>query len=312
MKDRLLAAGVATPRYIQVDGADAVRKAIAQFGLPCVIKPSAFGGSLGVRLIHDEREADDAYAYVRRIIDENAAVFTVKNREIQVEEFCTLSDEVSVEVLNHHDRRSVLAVTDKTLGPTPYFAEIGHRVPSVYSGREDVLDLAVRACAAIGLDHGVAHVEIRLEGDAPPQIMEVGARTAGDGIPDLVELVYGIAPYELHVRSYLDRLDGDLPGLPELKPDGLAAVAVLKAEPGRIEAVGAATALDEAVTTYEVFAVPGRESSATQANYLDREGYVEAFWPGAEPRSVPPRAHIDIADRLSAQIFKVAPGPAGA
>jgi len=305
MKDRLRAAGVATPRYIEVDGPDAVREAIADVGLPCVIKPCAFGGSLGVRLVNDEREAEEAYAYVKRIIDEHSAVFTVKNRSIQVEEFCTLADEVSVEVLNHHDRRTVLAVTDKALGPRPYFAEVGHRVPSVYSGRQDVLDLAVRACAAIGLDRGVAHVEIRLEGDAPPQIMEVGARTAGDGIPDLVELAYGIAPYELHVLSYLDQLDGELPGLPALEPAGLAAVAVLKAKPGRIEEIGNPSAVDAAVTTYEVFANVGQVSHATQANYSDREGYVECFWPDAPPGSVPPLAHLDIAERLSAQIFLV-------
>jgi formate-dependent phosphoribosylglycinamide formyltransferase (GAR transformylase) len=307
MKDRLLAAGVATPRYIQVDGLEAVRKAVADIGLPCVVKPSAFGGSLGVQLVNDEREAEEAYAYAKRIIDEHSSVFTVKNRAIQLEEFCTLADEVSVEVLNHHERRTVIGVTDKTLGPKPYFAEIGHRVPSVYSGRADVLDLALRACAAIGLDHGVAHVEIRLEGDAPPQIMEVGARTAGDGIPDLIELAYGISPYELHVRSYLDQLDGELPGLPALTPTGLAAVAVLKAAPGRVDAVGSASVVDEAVTTYEVSAVPGKTSSGTQANYTDREGYVECFWPDATPESVPPRAHIDIADGISGQIFTVSP-----
>ena len=303
MKDRLLAAGVATPRYIEVDSPDAVRRAIADLSLPCVIKPCAFGGSLGVRLVTDEREAEEAYGYVQRIILEHSSVFTVKNHSIQVEEFCALAEEVSVEVLNHRGPYSVLAVTDKTHGPRPYFAEVGHRVPSVHSGRQDVLDLAVRACAAIGLDRGMAHVEIRLEGAAPPQIMEVGARTAGDGIPDLVELAYGIAPYELHVRSYLDRLDGKLPGLPALEPAGLAAVAMLKAKPGRIEAIRTPPALDAAVTTYEVFAGVGAESHATQANYQDREGYVECFWPDAAPESIPPLAHMDIADRLSAQIF---------
>lgn len=312
MKDRLLEAGVATPRYTQVDSVDGVHKAIAEFGLPCVIKPSAFGGSLGVRLVRDETEAADAYGYVKKIIDSNAATFTVKNRSIQVEEFCALSDEVSVEVLNHHDQRVVLAVTDKSLGPKPYFAEIGHRVPSVYSDRADIRDLAVRACEAIGLDHGIAHVEIRLSGDEPAQVMEVGARTAGDGILDLVERAYGIAPYELHVRSYLDRLDAPPPPVP---PSGVAAIAVLKAPPGRIAEVRPAHSVDPAVATYEVFAAPGAVSSPTQANYLDREGYVECFWPGATAGSVPPGAHLDIAADLAAQVFRVteagppSPGP---
>ncbi len=302
MKDRLLAAGVATPRYRQVDGVDEVLAAFDEFGLPAIIKPSAFGGSLGVRLVTDRSEAADAFAYVKRIIDVNSAVFTVSNRAIQVEEFCTLADEVSVEVLNHHDDRSVLAVTDKSLGPRPYFAEIGHRVPSVHSARADVCDIAVRACAAVGLDHGVAHVEVRLEGDAPPQIMEVGARTAGDGIPDLVESAYGISTYELHVRSYLERLTTPLPAP---SATGLAAIAVLKAPPGRIAEIRPSGPVDPAVRGYEVFAVAGAQSSASQANYLDREGYVECFWPGADPAAVPRDAHLDLARQLSTTIFRM-------
>lgn len=305
MKDRLLAAGVATPRYLQVDDIDGVHAAAAELGLPCVIKPSAFGGSLGVRLITCEAEIPDAYAAVRTVIDANAATFTVTNRNIQVEEFCTLADEVSVEVLTHGDRHTVLAVTDKSHGPLPHFAEIGHRVPSIHSARFDVLDLATRASQAIGLDRGVAHVEVRLESDQAPQVMEVGARTAGDGILDLVERALGFSPYELHVRSYLDRLDGfHRPPAPL----GLAAVAVLKARPGRIAEIRPAREVDESVRTYEVFATPGSVSSAQQANYLDREGYVECFWPDAAPESVPPAAHLEIAADLATKIFRISEG----
>jgi hypothetical protein len=34
---------------------------------------------------------------------------------------------------------------------------------------------------------------------------------------------------------------------------------------------------------------------------------VECFWPDATPESVPPRAHIDIADEIAGQIFTVSP-----
>ncbi|PPK71199.1 ATP-grasp domain-containing protein [Actinokineospora auranticolor] len=302
MKDKLLAAGVATPRYTQVDSVEAALAAAGGYGFPCVIKPSAFGGSLGVRLVSDAAEVERAYSYARRIIDENAAVFTVKNREIQVEEFCPLVDEVSVEVLNHGTEQVVLAVTDKILGPRPYFAEIGHRVPSRYSSRSDVDDVTKRACAAIGLDRGIAHVELRLEPGAAPVVMEVGARTAGDGILDQVERVCGVSPYELHVLSYLDRLDR-MPELPA--PSGLAGISVLKAAPGRVSAVRKPSSVDPAVRGYEVSAVAGTRSGATQANYLDREGYVEFVWPGAVPEDVPLDTQTVIARDLSAQLFEV-------
>ena len=303
MKDRLLAAGLATPRYIQVDGIDAVHAAITEVGLPCVIKPSAFGGSLGVRLIRELADASDAYEYVKTIIEQAAATFTVKNHAVQVEEFCALADEVSVEVLNHHDLRTVLAVVDKSLSAEPFFAEIGHLLPSRYSGRQDVLDLAVASCAAIGLDHGLAHVEIRLEGDQRPQIIEVGARTAGDGILDLVERAVGLSPYELHVQSYLEQLD-ELPA--PAAAAGVAAIAMLKAPAGTISEIRTPATVDAAVSSYEISAAVGDVSSAVSANYLTREGYVECFWPGAGTDSIPPRAHLDIAGQLSAQIFHMA------
>jgi formate-dependent phosphoribosylglycinamide formyltransferase (GAR transformylase) len=303
MKDRLLAAGIATPRYIQVASIDEVRAAIGELGLPCVIKPSAFGGSLGVRLIREQAEAAGAFEYVKAIIDQTAPTFSVKNRAVQVEEFCALTDEVSVEVLNHHDQRMALAVVDKALGPAPFFAEIGHRVPSHYSGRQDVTDLAVASCEAIGLDHGMAHVEIRLQDDQSPQIIEVGARTAGDGILDLVERSLGVSPYALHVQSYLEQLD-ELPLI--ATSSGVAALAILKAPAGRIAEIRDPAAVDAAVSSYEISAAAGDISSAESANYLTREGYVECFWPQADTSSVPPRAHLDIADRLSTQIFGMA------
>jgi len=303
MKDRLLAAGVATPRYIRVADVASAVAAGERFGFPCVIKPCAFGGSLGVRLVSGVDEMAEAYAYVRGIIDSNAAVFTVKNREIQVEEYCTLVDEVSVEILNHRDQRVVLGVTDKIVGPRPYFAELGHRVPSVYTDREDVHDIVIRACTAIGLDRGVAHVELRLEPDVAPQIIEVGARTAGDGIIDQVERAYGVSPYALHVRSFLDRIDEPVV-VPQ--PSGLAGISMLKAPAGRIAAIEPVSEVDPAVVAYEVTAVAGAESAAVSANYLNREGYVEVAWPGAHPQDIPIDAQTEIADSLSARLFRMA------
>ncbi|MBL1101931.1 ATP-grasp domain-containing protein [Streptomyces coffeae] len=301
MKDVLRAAGVRTPRYVKVADAAEVEAAVAELGLPCVIKPAAFGGSLGVRLVSSTAEAQEAFQYVMEIIDRNAATFSVVNRSVQVEEFCDLTEEVSVEVLNHGERREVLAVVDKALGPHPHFAEIGHRVPSVHVDDTALRDLAVRACEAIGLDRGLAHVEIRRQDGHEPVVIEVGARTAGGGILDQVERATGLSPYALHIASYLDLPD---PGPTSPEARGVAAIAVLKAANGTITGIGAPTRVPEAVTGYEVSATVGAVSEPP-ANYLTREGYVECFWPGRKAQDVPPAEHLEIADDLAAQIFRV-------
>jgi hypothetical protein len=305
MKDRLLAAGIATPRYRQVADPAELLAAIDELGLPCVIKPSAFGGSLGVRLVTDRDQATEAYGYVRAIIDQAAATFTVKNRSIQVEEFCALPDEVSVEVLNQQGRQTVLAVVDKSLGPRPFFAEIGHRTPSRYTDRSDLRALAMAACRTLYLDRGLAHVEFRLAEDGAPQLMEVGCRTAGGGIPDLVEAVTGLSLYELQVRCYLNQLDDALFDQPPTST-GLAAIAVLKAPAGRIVRIGTPSTIDPAVASYEVLAGVGDESAAVSANYLHREGYVECFWPAAGPADVPAAEHLRIAEQLAGELFQMA------
>lgn len=302
MKDRLVREGIPTPRHLPFADEAGLRRAVAELGLPCVLKPSGFGGSMGVVLARDEGDVADAYAYATRTFAENYARFSIKNRGLQVEEYCDLPYEVSVEILNHGDRREVLAVTDKALGPPPYFAEMGHRVPSTFSDLQPLRDLALRSCAAIGLDRGLAHVEIKLDSEGRMQVIEVGGRTGGDGILDLVERVYGLAPYELHIRSYLDRLDEwPVPG----PAAGVAAVAMLKAPPGRIVEVRAPSGpLGEPVVAYDVFAAVGDESRLPEC-YEQREGYVECFWPAAAPQDVAGEAHLVLAGELAGELFAV-------
>lgn len=305
MKQRFVQEGIPTPRHIELPEAAEVEAALAaaeELGYPCVIKPAAFGGSLGVSLARDADELRQRFDYVRAVIARGAAIFTVPSRSILVEELCRLGREVSVEVLNYGDRRWVLAVTDKALGPAPYFAEMGHLIPSRQTDRSDLGEVAMAACAAIGLDRGMAHVEVRFEDDQPPQVIEVGARTAGDGIPDLMEAALGIPAYELHVRSYLDLLEEPS----ATKPVGVAGLAVIKAPPGRIRAIRRPTRLDPAITNYELHAEVGAISEVPQS-FLQREGYLQVCWPGAQPSEIAQDAHLAIAEDLAGQLFEVEP-----
>jgi D-alanine-D-alanine ligase-like ATP-grasp enzyme len=310
MKRRFVQAGVPTPRHIELADGAGVAAALAaadQLGYPCVVKPAAFGGSLGVTQAGNPDELRQRFGYARAIIDRNAATFTVPSRGILIEELCRLDREVSVEVLNSGERRWVLAVTDKSLGPAPYFAEMGHLIPSRQTDRADLGEVAMAACAAIGLDRGMAHVEVRYAEDQPPQVIEVGARTAGGAIPDLMEAALGISAYQLHVRSYLGSLDQAAAAeLLAGKPAGVAGFAVIKAPPGRIRAIRQPTRLDPAITNYELHAEVGTISEVPQS-YLQREGYLQLYWPGAQPTEVAEDAHLAIADELAGQLFEMEP-----
>jgi biotin carboxylase len=305
MKERLALHGIPTPRHLPFEDLASLEAAIAELGLPCVLKPSGFGGSMGVVLVRDASEVEEACGYAIRTFEENYERFSIKNHGLQAEPYCDLPHEVSLEVLCHGDRREVLAVVDKDLAPPPFFAEMGHRVPSAYSDLHPLRDMAVSACAALGLDRGLAHVEIRHDGGGEMQVIEVGARTGGDGILDLVERVYGIAPYEWHIRSYLSAA-GELGAWPVPAPaGGVAAIAMLKAPPGRIAEVRRPrSSPPEPLLRYELFASAGDVSGRAEC-YEQREGYLEAFWPGRRPEDVPRSAHLALAEALVDELFVV-------
>lgn len=88
----------------------------------------------------------------------------------------------------------VLQITDKLTTGAPHFVEMGHSQPMRQNDEnsEKIRDLAVRACKAVGINVGPAHVEMILTKDGP-KMVELGARMGGDCITThLVPLSTGI------------------------------------------------------------------------------------------------------------------------
>ncbi|MCY7314871.1 MAG: ATP-grasp domain-containing protein [Rubrivivax sp.] len=300
MKQRLQAAGLPVPRFAAFDSLAQLRALAGDFGYPLVIKPRELAGSVGVIKVHDAGELDAAFARCQQDIRNLGGVWRTPEDVFQVEQYVPAQQEVSVEVFNHGDLHRALAVTDKHLGPEPYFVETGHSVPSVHGENRALIDIAERACAALDIRHGIAHFEARITPEGEVRIIEVGARTGGDAIMDLVERVYGINPYELHVGSYL----GSTAVLPKtLLPRGLSAVAFLKAPVGRIARVHAAGALPESVVNLQISAKP-LDASEPAVSWRAREGSVELFWKGRPPETKL-HDHLDLAQQLSARLFEM-------
>ncbi|WP_445527443.1 ATP-grasp domain-containing protein [Streptomyces cyslabdanicus] len=159
--------------------------AMMTLGLPAVIKPAAFAGSIGVIRVDRPEELPAAFAY--------ASAGASRSREdtgVLVEEYLD-GPEVSVECITHHGQTSAVAVTRKHLGPPPYFDETGHTVDATDPLLAQVAPAAAAAVKALGITDGVQHVEMRLVGGRP-RLIEVNARIGGDMIGHLVRLATGI------------------------------------------------------------------------------------------------------------------------
>jgi hypothetical protein len=104
--------------------------------------------------------------------------------------------EYSIESLIQDGKTLYASVTRKeTTDPqsqqdSQYFVEMAHTVPAV---RDDAWDAVARANEAmlerLGVENGITHAEWRLDERGEARLMEVAARTPGDGIM----VLYGLA-----------------------------------------------------------------------------------------------------------------------
>ncbi|MBD0707069.1 MULTISPECIES: ATP-grasp domain-containing protein [unclassified Streptomyces] len=178
-------------RYAFAQGRRAVLDAIAEVGLPCVVKPVDTEASLGVSRVDAE---EDIEAALRRIGPYHV------DRGVVVEEFLD-GEEFSVEALSVGKQHRVVAVTRKFTDPVNFVSR-GHVVPAPLTSEEyaEVSAYVVRVLDAFGFHDCPSHTEVMLTGRGP-RIIEMHNRIGGDAIMDLVRLSTGVDMYELIARQ---------------------------------------------------------------------------------------------------------------
>lgn len=176
MRGLLANAGIPQPRY-QLAGDGDVVAAAATLGYPCVVKPRALSGSLGVIRVDSHSEASLAEGRIRRIIEAQGGD---AQAPLLVEEYIE-GIEVAVEGLVSDGAVNVLAILDKPdplVGP--FFEETILVTPSRLRQQVqvEIVDVVEDAVRALGLVMGPIHAEVRY-GDQGPVLIEVAARSIG-------------------------------------------------------------------------------------------------------------------------------------
>lgn len=265
---------------------------------PVIFKPTTFGGSGAVRMVRNQAELEEALEDSTALLERYRDILFIDPSRIHLEQYLNGEREVSVEVYCSPARVTAVAVTDKMLSTEPYFAEMGHIVPYAGANNAEIQRTAEEACYALGIDRGVAHVEIKLVRDVP-YVIEVGARPAGDKIIDLVYRALGVDLYALHARAYVN----DWAQTVELVQRGTAAVSFMKAQPGRIEAIRAPDLLPE-IREITLYKGVGDLSASEAKNFETREGHIEWFWPAATAE-IPDIISETV--RLTGEFFEIRP-----
>ncbi len=122
--------GVRVPKFEQSTSLEQAIAVANGFGYPCVLKPMTESASIGVTLCRNEEDVRTAFESL------TASPFNFRGQlrpeGVLVEEYI-VGFEVSVESFHDGVQRHTIGVTDKNLGPHPFFVEMGETFPSMLS-----------------------------------------------------------------------------------------------------------------------------------------------------------------------------------
>jgi len=278
------AAGLPGPAYHVTEGWAATASAATELGYPLVVKPVDLCAGMYVRMVRDETELRQAF--------DALAAFAVNARAqprlpLLLLEELLIGPEVSVETVTRDGVTTVVGITDKRLAGEPWFVERGHMFPAVLDPDVEraAAEMAGAALAALGVDHGVAHTELRLTA-AGPRVVEVNARPAGNQITELVRRVTGV---DLPM-AYAQLALGEWPDLTPLRT-GVRSAAVSFLLPPRAGAVAGISGIerlrvDPQVVDWAVHPGGRHVTDATSNNtYLGQVMVVDTAGAGAGERA---------------------------
>lgn len=258
--------GAPSPKSILTkDEEDAWRIFCEEYDTNAILKPSRNSGSRGIAKVEKGISKEEFVKLYHRALDES------RDHQVLIEQFVE-GPEFSVEVIVWKGEPHVLAVTDKKTTEAPYFVELGHNQPSVYSEeiQQKLKDGAIAGCKALGLTYCAAHCELKIQ-NGEAYLMEIGARMGGDFIStELTHLSSGIDM----VAATIDVVLGVEPNLNPVEDKHGVCIRYFTPKPGKIVSIEGTEVLKEpCVYDAEIYHHVGDMVPEVKSS-LDRTGHV--------------------------------------
>jgi biotin carboxylase len=173
-----------------------------------------------------------------------------------------------------------LTVTHKNTTGAPYFVELGHNQPSLFSkeNTDRIIQAAIEGVKALKINNCAVHAEIKLAKDGP-YIIEIGARLGGDFIStELVHLSTGIDMVAAAINVALN-IEPNL--IPIAKYQGVA-IRYFTPKTGILNSIENVEYVNkDYVHQFEIYPKVGDTISLIKSS-LDRSGHVIVTAPTAE------------------------------
>ncbi|MBX0359452.1 ATP-grasp domain-containing protein [Halobacillus sp. Nhm2S1] len=187
MRRRFEMEGVNSPYYVATDCNEDVASVSRKIEddkkkYPMIVKPSDSSGSRGVTKIKNESELKYAIELACKFSRNGKVVVEefVKGREIGAQ--CFSKDGRMVYCFVHNDKVS------KNLVP------VGHSFPSLENDKvlSNVMQECDKALTSLGIVNGPSNIDIIVDEQNTPYIIEIGARIGATKLPELVNYHSGI------------------------------------------------------------------------------------------------------------------------
>jgi len=192
LKECFFINGVKTSKYIVVNSEKEIREEkLKNLCYPLVIKPSRGMGSMGVIRANNYGELINAAKIVNEFNEKRLNNLIENDRvdrgKIVIEEYID-GKEYAVETFSLNGQVLILSIGYKGYPVGPYFEESIYIAKSQLESEilQKIEHTVTTAVIAANIIDGPAHVELRVNQDGEPYILEIGARIGGSGVSHFI------------------------------------------------------------------------------------------------------------------------------
>lgn len=163
-----------TEQAYEVNESTDIASLCKKLSFPVMVKPCDGSGSRGASRVDEQSQFFDAC---------KAAMSASITHRAEVETFI-VGREYGAESLVADGKVNVLAIMQKKMTAHPYYAELGHAVPSGLSVEIEnkVKNCVENAIKALGINFGSVNMDMLITADGKVHIIDVGARMGGNMI----------------------------------------------------------------------------------------------------------------------------------
>ena len=161
-----------TEQAFEVDEATDIDNLAQKLTYPVMVKPCDGSGSRGASRVDKSVDLKSACEY---------AMECSKTHHAEIETFI-IGQEFGAESLVVDGKIHVLGIMKKWMTAPPYYAELGHAMPSglTLEVEEKAKKYAEKAIAALGINFGSVNMDMLISPDGRVYIIDIGARMGGN------------------------------------------------------------------------------------------------------------------------------------